>query len=147
MLVKYVLSDGISQAFLPFRSLCWCNRHHRSWPFLECRPSKLYFKILWKYDDWSFRFHHFLENGWFYRENTYKLSALSLLQIASTKLYCYHSVIINVIAINRNQLLIVIQNMVVCSQSNILQWQKQKHQIHWIKYFIIWVSKLNVWIK
>jgi hypothetical protein len=36
------LSDGISQAF------CWCNRYHRSWPFLECRPSKLYFKILWK---------------------------------------------------------------------------------------------------
>jgi hypothetical protein len=25
---------------------CWCNRHQRSWPFLECRPrSKLYFKI------------------------------------------------------------------------------------------------------
>jgi hypothetical protein len=23
-----------------------------SWPILECRPSKLYFKILWKYDDW-----------------------------------------------------------------------------------------------
>ena len=52
--------------------VCWCNRHHRSWPFLECRRSQLYFKILWKYDDWSFRFHHFLENGWFYRENTYK---------------------------------------------------------------------------
>jgi hypothetical protein len=31
---------------------------------------------LWKYDDWSFRFHHFLENGWFYRENTYKCSPL-----------------------------------------------------------------------
>ena len=38
--------------------ICWCNRYHRSWPFLECRPSKLYFKILWKYDDWSFRFHN-----------------------------------------------------------------------------------------
>jgi hypothetical protein len=36
----------------------------------------LYFKILWKYDDWSFPFHHFLENGWFYRENTYKCSPL-----------------------------------------------------------------------
>jgi hypothetical protein len=45
----------------------WHNRHHSSWPFLEWRPSKLYFKILWKYDDWSFRFHHFLENGRFYR--------------------------------------------------------------------------------
>jgi hypothetical protein len=42
------------------------------WPFLECRPSKLYFKRLWKYDDWSFTFHHFLENDRFYRENTYK---------------------------------------------------------------------------
>jgi hypothetical protein len=39
--------------------------------FLECRPGKLYFKILWKFYDWSFRFHHFLENGRFYRENTY----------------------------------------------------------------------------
>jgi hypothetical protein len=36
----------------------------------------LYFKVLWKYDDWSFRFHHFLENGWFCRENTYKCSPL-----------------------------------------------------------------------
>jgi hypothetical protein len=26
--------------------VCWHNRHHSSWPFLECRPSKLYFKIL-----------------------------------------------------------------------------------------------------
>jgi hypothetical protein len=42
--------------------VCWHNRHHSSWPFLECRPSKLYFKILWKYDEWSNRFHHFLEN-------------------------------------------------------------------------------------
>jgi hypothetical protein len=50
--------------------------HHSSWPFLECRPSKLYFKILWNYDDWSFRFHHFLENGRFYRENTCKCSSL-----------------------------------------------------------------------
>ena len=56
--------------------VCWCNRYHRSWSFLECRPSKLYFKVLWKYDDWSFRFHHFLENGWFCRENTYKCSPL-----------------------------------------------------------------------
>jgi hypothetical protein len=56
--------------------VCWHNRHHSSWPFLECRPSKLYFKILWKYDDWSFRFHHFLENGRFYRENTCKCSPL-----------------------------------------------------------------------
>ena len=56
--------------------VCWHNRHHSSWPFLECRPSKLYFKILWKYDDWSFRFHNFLENGRFYRENTYKCSPL-----------------------------------------------------------------------
>ena len=56
--------------------LCWHNRHHSSWPFLECRPSKLYFKILWKYDDWSLRFHHFLENGRFYRENTCKCSPL-----------------------------------------------------------------------
>jgi hypothetical protein len=45
MLVKYVLSDGISQAFLTF-PVCWCNRYHRSWPFLECRPSKLYLNIL-----------------------------------------------------------------------------------------------------
>ena len=52
--------------------VCWHNRPHSSWPFLECRPSKLYFKILWKYDDWSFRFHHFQENGRFYRESTYK---------------------------------------------------------------------------
>jgi hypothetical protein len=37
--------------------------------------------------------------------------------------------------------------MAVCSQSNILHWQKQKHQIHWIKYFIIWVSKFNVCIQ
>jgi hypothetical protein len=37
--------------------------------------------------------------------------------------------------------------MVVCIQSNILHWQKQKHQIHWIKYLIIWVSKLNGCIK
>jgi hypothetical protein len=35
-------------------SVCWCNHHHRSWPFLECRPKKLYFKILWKDDDWSY---------------------------------------------------------------------------------------------
>ena len=34
---------------------------------------------------------------------------LSLLQITSTKLYCYHSVIINAIEINRNQSLIVLQ--------------------------------------
>ena len=26
--------------------VCWHNRHHSSWPFLECRPSKLYFKNL-----------------------------------------------------------------------------------------------------
>ena len=45
---------------------------------------------------------------------------LSLLKIASTKLYSYHSVIIHVIEINRNQSLIVLQNMAVCSQSNIL---------------------------
>jgi hypothetical protein len=48
---------------------------------------------------------------------------LSLLQIASTKLYCYHSVIINVIEINRNQSLIVLQKYgsmyIVCSQSYI----------------------------
>ena len=69
--VKSILSDGIPQAFLPFRF-----GHHSSWPFLECRRSKLYFKILWKYDDWSFRFHHFLENGRYYRENTYKCSPL-----------------------------------------------------------------------
>ena len=75
MLVKYVLSDGISPSIFTF-PVCWCNRYHRSWPFLECRPSKLYFKILWKYDDWSFRFHHFLENGWFYQKNTYKCSPL-----------------------------------------------------------------------
>jgi hypothetical protein len=56
--------------------VCWYNRHHSSWPLLEYRPSKLYFKILWKYDDWSFRFHHFLENGRFYWENTCKCSPL-----------------------------------------------------------------------
>ena len=54
----------------------WHNRHHSSWPFLECRPSKLFFKVLWKYNDWLFRFHHFLENGRFYRENTCKCSPL-----------------------------------------------------------------------
>jgi hypothetical protein len=43
---------------------------------------------------------------------------LSLLQIASTKLYCQQ--IINVLEIKRNQ---------------------------WIKYLIIWVSKFNVCIK
>ena len=37
---------------------------------------------------------------------------LSLLQIASTKLYCYHSVIINVIKIKRNQSLIVLPKYV-----------------------------------
>ena len=37
--------------------------------------------------------------------------------------------------------------MAECSQSNRLYWQKQKHQIHWIKYFIIWVSKFNICIK
>jgi hypothetical protein len=37
--------------------------------------------------------------------------------------------------------------MYICSQSNILHWQKQKHQIHWIKYLVIWVSKFNVCIK
>jgi hypothetical protein len=26
----------------------------------------------------------------------------------------------------------------------VVHWQKQKHQIHWIKYFIIWISKI-VW--
>ena len=26
--------------------------------------------------------------------------------------------------------------MAECSQTNRLYWQKQKHQIHWIKYFI-----------
>ena len=26
--------------------VCRHNRHHSSWPFLECRPSKLYLKIL-----------------------------------------------------------------------------------------------------
>ena len=75
MLVKYVSIDGIPQVFFIF-PVCWHNRHHSSWPFLECRPSKLYFKILWKFDDWSFRFHPFLENGRFYRENTYKYSPL-----------------------------------------------------------------------
>ena len=46
---------------------------------------------------------------------------LSLLQIVSTKLYCYHSVIINVIEINRIQSLIVLQKYgSICSQSNIL---------------------------
>ena len=74
MLVNYVSIDGILQAFLSFRFV-WHNCHHSSWLFLECRPSKLYFKILWKHD-WSFRFHHFLENGRFYRENTYKCSPL-----------------------------------------------------------------------
>ena len=34
---------------------------------------------------------------------------LSLLLIITTKLYCYHSVIINVIEINRNHTLIVLQ--------------------------------------
>jgi hypothetical protein len=68
---------------------------------------------------------------------------LSLLQIASTKLYSYHPVIMNVIKINWNQSLI----MAECSQSNRFYWQKQKHQIHWIKYFIIWVSKFNICIK
>jgi hypothetical protein len=36
--------------------VCWHNRQRSSWPFLECRPSKLYFKIPWKYDDWSFHY-------------------------------------------------------------------------------------------
>ena len=36
----------------------------------------------------------------------------SLLQIASTKLYCYHSVIINVIKINWNPSLIVLPKYV-----------------------------------
>ena len=52
--------------------VCWHNRHHSSWTFLECRPSKLYIKILCKCDDWSFRFHHFLENDRFYQENSCK---------------------------------------------------------------------------
>ena len=66
---RQIYIDCIPQAFLSFRFVDTIV-----WPFLECRPSKLYFKILWKYDDWSFRFHHFLENGRFYRENTYKCS-------------------------------------------------------------------------
>jgi hypothetical protein len=68
--------------------VCWHNRHHSSWPFLECRPSKLHFKILWKYDDWSFRFHHFLENGRFYRENTYKCSPLVTKWQINLHFYC-----------------------------------------------------------
>ena len=72
--------------------VCWHNRHHSSWPFLGCRPSKLYFKILWKYDDWSFRFHHFLENGRFYRENTYKCSPLvTKWQIILHFHYCFNN--------------------------------------------------------
>ena len=48
---------------------------------------------------------------------------ISLLQIASTKLYCYHSVIINVIEINRNQLLIDLQkygavSLIYCIDKN-----------------------------
>ena len=87
MQVKKILLTNVFSSW----SLClhqWCspsififpvcrhNRHHSSWLFLECRPSKLYIKILWKYDDWSFRFNHFLENGRFYRENTYKCTPL-----------------------------------------------------------------------
>ena len=75
MLVKYVLSDGISQAFLLFRfvDVIVITDHDLFW---NVGKANCIFKILWKYDDWSFRFHHFLENGWFYRENTYKCSSL-----------------------------------------------------------------------
>ena len=31
--------------------------------------------------------------------------------------------------------------------SNIMHWRKQKPQIHWIKYSIIWIRKFNVCIK
>jgi hypothetical protein len=50
----------------------WISFHYPK----KCRPSKLYFKILGKYDVWSFTFHYFLENGRFYRENTCKCSPL-----------------------------------------------------------------------
>jgi hypothetical protein len=45
MLVKYVLSDGISQAFLTFRfvDVIVITDHDL---FRKCRPSKLYLKIL-----------------------------------------------------------------------------------------------------
>jgi hypothetical protein len=46
---------------------------------------------------------------------------MSLLQITSTKLYCYHSVIINAIEINRNQSLIVLQkygSIIYCIDKN-----------------------------
>ena len=77
MQVKKILFTNVFFSWsLCLLTVCWHNRHHSSWSFLECRPSKLYFKILWKYDDWSLRFHHFLENGRFYRENTYKYSPL-----------------------------------------------------------------------
>ena len=48
MQVKKILFTNVFFSW----SLCLLNnRHHNSWPFLECKPSKLYFKILWKYDD------------------------------------------------------------------------------------------------
>ena len=85
MLVQYVSLDGIPQSFLPFRfvDIIIITVHDRFWNVGQANCILKYFKImmidhkiLWKYDDWSFRFHHFLENGWFYRENTYKCSPL-----------------------------------------------------------------------
>ena len=75
LLVKCVSIDGISQAFVFFRfvDIIVITVHDRFW---NVGQANCIFKILWKYDDWSFRFHHFLENGRFYRENTCKCSPL-----------------------------------------------------------------------
>jgi hypothetical protein len=46
MLVKYVLSDGISQAFLPFRFVDVIVITDRDFFWNAGMPSKLYLKIL-----------------------------------------------------------------------------------------------------
>ena len=69
-LFKYVLSDGISQAFLPFRfvDVIVITVHDLFWNVGQANCILKYFE--------NMMIHHFLENGWFCRENTYKCSSL-----------------------------------------------------------------------
>jgi hypothetical protein len=64
MLVKYVLSDGISEAFLPLRfvDVIVITDHDLFWNVGQTNCILKYFenkKIVWSFS----RFHHFLENG------------------------------------------------------------------------------------
>ena len=75
MLVKYVSIDGIPQAFLSFRcvDIIVITVHDRFWNVGQANCILKYFENMMI---WSFRFHHFLENDRFYRENTYKCPPL-----------------------------------------------------------------------